>query len=125
MNVQKANVIEIGKNILGTIDIDMKIGKMRKSQEFSVYPIGADENRIIFQSGTRIGMVNKNGIGFVSKSYSGGAYFVHLNFGEKIPFEFEPNDWSQILTHIGLSSPEGSSGMVKIENQGASQFANS
>lgn len=123
MSVQKVNLVGISRNILGTIDIEMKIGKMRKSQDFSVLPIGADENRIIIQSGTRIGVVNKKGVGTISNSYSSGAYFHHLNFGVLSPFEFEPNDWSQVLSHVGMSSPEGDSGVISIMNQGAEKFA--
>jgi len=123
MSAQKANVIELSKNILGTLDISMKIGNMRKPQNFSVLPIDAKSDKIIIQSATRIGVVNKNGVGSVSKSYQNGAYFHHLSFGVMLPFEFEPNDWSQIKSQIGMTSPEGDSDVVGIENHGALQFA--
>jgi len=66
-----------------------KLGTMRKAVEWVVYPIKSD--RIIVQSATRIAeFCPKTGVGRLSKSCHGGAYFTDLIFATpiQVPQEF-------------------------------------
>lgn len=73
----------LSKNILGTLDIEMKLKGMRKFQDFSVYPIGKEDNthKITIQSTTRIGYIHLDtGLIQCTRSISSGAYNPHLVF---------------------------------------------
>jgi len=60
--------------------INAKLGNMRKSIEWIVYPQKKD-GRIVIQGSRRIAMFHNDGSnrGLLSKSHSGGAYFLHLS----------------------------------------------
>lgn len=123
--MKKPNVqlIKIGRAFLGTVDLELKIGRMRKSQDFTVYPISKGDKSIIIQSDTRIGRVTTDGVGMVSKSHASGANFHHLSMDTPTVFEFETSDWNEIKKAIGLTSPEGDSKGIVIKNEGATNFA--
>jgi hypothetical protein len=113
-----AELINLSKNCLGSIDIEMKIKGMRKSQSFCVYPISKESKNITIQSETRIAQVNLNGEGLCSKPHASGAYFLHLQMDKLTPFKFAPNDWRQIVEYIGLTEGEGSNPVIKMDNTG-------
>jgi hypothetical protein len=121
-------LLNIKKNILGTISIDLKIKGMRKSQSFIFYPINKSANVLLIQSNTRISKVNLDGKGHMSKSHASGAYLHHLSMDELTPFEFSKNDWSQIVDYIGLteSSEAGKqeNGILQSDNSGAKSIFN-
>jgi len=93
----------LSKNIMGTTDIEMKISGMRKSQDFIVYPISADDTDkiITIQSSTRIGKIDlSTGRGLMSQSHSNGAYFVHFQMDKLTPFTVSESDLEDIKAHI-------------------------
>ena len=122
--MNKAMISKIGKNCLGTLSITMKIKGMRKDQEFIVYPITKDSTDIKIQSDTRIGIVDLDGNGKMSKSHSSGAYFHHLNFDKLTPFTFDTSDWKQIVDYIGLTEGTGTNTVVQVDNTGAKSIFN-
>jgi len=79
----KTKIEKYRKGIMGTLEFDMKLPKMRKFQDFIVYPIGPGETvqKVKVQSDTRIGYVHLDtGLIQMTGSYPGGAYFHHLAF---------------------------------------------
>lgn len=96
----KVELISVKMGFLKSIEITMKLSGMRKAQEFTVIK-GKDKTKVYLQSDTRIGWVGVDGVGAMSKSYSGGAYFPHLQMGVLSPFEFEPNDWTKVKKELG------------------------
>ena len=119
-----AKVKSLSLNCLGTLDIIMRIKGMRKDQEFICYPISKDSKNIKIQSDTRIGTIDINGNGKMSKPHSSGAYFHHLNFDKLTSFEFDKSDWKQIVEYVGLTEGEGTNTVVKIDNSGAKSIFN-
>lgn len=120
-----AEVLNIKKNILGTLSIILKVNGMRKAQDFSMYPISKDSKILIIQSETRIAKLNLDGAGLISKTYPGGAYFPHLNFGPLTPFKFSEKDWRQIVEYIGTTQGDNvGSSVVKSDNSGAKSIFN-
>jgi hypothetical protein len=121
-------LLNISKNIMGTISIDLKIKGMRKPQDFIFYPINKDSNSLIIQSDTRIAKINLDGLGAMSKSHQNGAYFHHLNIDKLTPFQFLKSDWKQIVEYIGLteSAQAGKveNGIIHSDNSGAKSIFN-
>jgi|694.fasta_scaffold00162_50 hypothetical protein len=122
--VAKAEILGLSKNIMGTTDIEMKISGMRKSQDFSVYPIGKDDTDqiITIQSETRIGKIDlSTGRGLMSQSHSNGAYFVHFQMDNLTKFTVSESDLEELKMYIfkTAGSNVGSS-IVKSDNSGAS-----
>ena len=62
------------------MQITAKLGSMRKSVDWTVYPPQKD-GRIVIQSDKRIALFHNDGTnkGLLSKSCPSGAYFVHLS----------------------------------------------
>ena len=80
-------IISMRKNIMGTLSLEAKFNGMRKSQEFTVYPMhdGNDTDNILIQSETRIGRIFLNtGKVVMSPPRAGGSYSVHLMFAKDI-----------------------------------------
>lgn len=80
-------ILNITKNIMGTLSIEAKFNGMRKAQEFIIYPIKAGDplDSLLVQSDTRIGRIDLNtGIVTMSPPRSGGSYNVHLMFATAI-----------------------------------------
>jgi len=122
--VAKAEILGLSKNIMGTTSIEMKISGMRKSQDFSVYPIGKDDSKeiITIQSETRIGKIDlSTGRGLMSQSHSNGAYFVHFQMDKLTPFTINEKDLKDLRTHIFRTAGDnvGSRGIFS-DNSGAS-----
>ena len=117
-------ISKIGKNCLGTLSITMRIKGMRKDQEFIFYPITKDSKSIKIQSDTRIGTIDLDGNGKMSKPHSSGAYFHHLNIDKLTPFNFDKSDWKQIVDYIGLTEGSGTNRVVQIDNTGAKSIFN-
>ena len=122
--VAKAEILGLSKNIMGTTSIEMKISGMRKSQDFSVYPIGKDDTDkiITIQSETRIGKIDlATGRGLMSQSHSNGAYFVHFQMDKLTPFTINEKDLKDITSHIFRTAGDnvGSRGIFS-DNSGAS-----
>ena len=117
--MKSIEVLNIRKNIMSTISIEMKIKGMRKPQDFIVYGIAKGDKSIKIQSSTRIASIGLNGIGKVTKSYSGGAYFHHLMMAND-DIEFSKHDWRQIVEYIGLTEGESvGNSVIKSNNSGA------
>lgn len=118
-----AEVLSIEKNIMGTIDVNMKLKGMRKPQSFIIYPIKKETKYLKLQSSTRMAKVDLNGNGEVTRPHSNGAYFIHLQTDKLTPFKFSKTDWRQIVEYIGLteSSEAGrkENGIVFSDNSGA------
>jgi GDP-D-mannose dehydratase len=120
-----AEVLNIKKNIMGTISIIFKIKGMRKPQDFILYPITKESTSLKIQSSTRIAILNLEGKGKISQSHQNGAYFVHLQMDKLTDFEFSQTDWQQIVDYIGTTQGDlvGSS-VVKSDNSGAKSIFN-
>ena len=124
----KTEVLNISKNRMGTISIDLKIKGMRKAQDFIFYPINKESKYIKIQSDTRIAKLNLDGVGFMSKPHKSGAYFHHLQMDDLTPFKIERADWQQIVDYIGLTESkeagkEENGGMFS-DNSGAKSIFN-
>lgn len=60
--------------------LSLKLGSMRKAQDFVVYPAAADATKLTVQSDTRIATLDlTTGKAVLSKAHSSGSYFVHLS----------------------------------------------
>lgn len=111
---------------MGTISFDGKFPKMRKSQEFIVYPVAKDGSakQLKIQSKTRIGLVDtETGKVVLTKSYPSGAYFQHLQVGEKYTFDLSEGDLSQLKVNVFASADPNAgkdrNGVVRTDNSGA------
>lgn len=117
-------ITNIHKNIMGTTSFDMKVGNMRKAQDFIVYPISKGEQAkvLLIQSSTRIARLDINtGKGIMSQAHSNGAYGHHLQLDKLIPFELSPLDTQALRMSIFVTadSKAGSNGVMFTDNSGA------
>lgn len=90
--------------------VSAKLGKMRKPQEFVVYPVKEGERTITVQSDKSIGRFDTvTGKGVLNTR---GQYFVHLAVAQ--PFEFPKEFVHQCLVLAGLitEKPEGTDEVV-------------
>lgn len=121
-------LLNISKNIMGTISIDLKIKGMRKPQDFIFYPINKESKYLLIQSETRIAKINLDGCGLMSKSHQNGAYFMHLSIDKLTPFQFSKTDWQQIVDYIGLTESHEAgkkeNGIIHSDNTGAKSIFN-
>jgi hypothetical protein len=126
--MKTAQLTSIKKNILGTLDINLKVKGMRKEQSFSVYPINKDTKQITIQSDKRIAIIDLNGKGKMSKNHQNGAYFHHLQIDVLTPFEFSSNDWDNIKKQIGLTANKNAgkkeNGVISSDNSSAKSIFN-
>lgn len=66
-------------NCMGTVSFMGQFSKMRKAQDFIVYPMHDQSDIIKIQSNTRIGIIRlTDGAVAMSQPHPSGAYFVHL-----------------------------------------------
>jgi hypothetical protein len=120
--------VEIGgfkRNIMGTLSFDLKLKKMRKSQEFIVYPAQEKSDTILIQSSTRIGRIQMtNGDGIMSQSHANGAYGYHLQADKKDKFELSNEQLSKLKEELAKTagSKVGSS-VIFSDNSYADKFA--
>lgn len=116
----EATILNIKRNVMGTLTIKMKVKGMRKEQDFILYPITKESKSLMIQSDTRIATIDLSGNGKMSKSHANGAYFVHLQIDVLTDFNFNSADWRQIVEYIGITEGEavGSRG-IQTDNSGA------
>lgn len=82
-----------------TVNVSLKIGTMRKEQDFVIYPVKRDDKTFLIQSETRIGKVGiKDKRIYLSKSRSNGSYGVDLSKlrGAKL-IELDDNSFNQLM----------------------------
>jgi len=97
--------MELKKNIMGTMSFTHKFNRMRKEQDFIVYP-KSDKNvsTIKVQSDTRIGTINLNtGSVEMSQPHSGGAFFYHLSLDKKIISQLNTEDLNKLNESLKTS----------------------
>lgn len=120
-------ISNIHTNIMGTVSFDALFPKMRKAQDFIVYPIAKDGSAktLKIQSNTRIGLIDtETGKVVLTKSYPSGAYFHHLQVGEKYSFDLSEGDLSQLKINVFITADpnagkESSKGVISTDNSGA------
>jgi hypothetical protein len=127
MDVVNAEISTIRRNIMGTTSFMMKIKGMRNPQDFSVYPISADQagQPITIQSDTRFGFLDlSSGRGLMSQSHANGAYRHHFTMDKKVPFKISETDLQRLKDHISgtAGSSVGNMG-ISSDNSGASMMA--
>ena len=116
-------ISNIRRNIMGTTSFDGLFPGMRKAQNFTVYPVKAEQDagRVTVQSDTRIGFIHmETGTVTMSKPKPGGAYFVHLN-GAQIIGTLPADDLLLLKAAIMGSAHgnAGTNGIVYTDNSGA------
>jgi len=120
--------VEIGgfnRNIMGTLSFDLKLKKMRKPQEFIVYPAQEKSDTILIQSDTRFGLIEmKIGEGLMSQSHANGAYGYHLQADKKDKFKLSDEQLSKLKEELAKTAGKkvGSS-VVFSDNSYADKFA--
>jgi hypothetical protein len=123
-----AELLNIKKNIMGTLSIDLKIKGMRKPQDFIFYPINKETEILTIQSSTRIAKLSLSGKGFMSKSHQNGAYFMHLGIDKLTPFIFSHEDWQKIKDALKLTSCKDAgkkeNGIIQSDNSAAISIFN-
>lgn len=86
--------------------VSLKLGNMRKPEEFVVYPRAADSPTVTVQSSHRIGQFRvADGVGVFSAYRSGGAYSIHLSLGAT-PVVLDPVVLAEILGAVPNSGDE-------------------
>jgi len=107
LNFFKGLKMQTSRNIMGTISFTHKFPKMRKEQEFIVYPISKDTGTetMYIQSSTRFGEMDiKSGSGFISDSHANGANSIRLMLdkarGKAVPFTMDTNDLETLLNAV-------------------------
>lgn len=120
--------IEIGgfkRNIMGTLSFDLKLKKMRKSQDFIVYPAQEKSDYILIQSSTRFGKIEMtSGEGLMSQSHANGAYAYHFQADKKDKFQLSEEQLSQLKEELAKTAGKkvGSS-VIFSDNSYADKFA--
>ena len=109
------------KNRLGTVDFDGKFLKMRKPQEFVVYPMQDSGTQIKVQSATRIGLIDlENGDVLMSTPKAGGACIVDLRDDFR-KFTLPQEDVQTLRQWVKSTGSPAAGGSVRIytDNTGA------
>lgn len=117
------------KNIMGTISFAHRFPRMRKEQDFIVYPIKAtdDLKNVLIQSDTRIGRIDlATGKGIMSAPHQNGAHGVQLQMDimkkKAVPFELDHEDLFVLRSAIRETAGfEVGESIVKTDNVGAIQ----
>lgn len=122
--ISSVKISNFNKNIMGTLSFDMKLENMRKEQDFIVYPISKGDTQIMIQSDTRIGRIDMaSGNGKMSQSHPNGAYGVHLQMDNLVPFQLEPNQLSELKAELSKTAGKNvGSSVVLSDNEGANDF---
>lgn len=95
--------------------VTAKLGKMRKPQEFSVYPFQEGDTTITVQSDKAIGQFDiETGKGVLNCKGSNAKYFLHLQraLGAE-PFEF-PKEFVEACKAVQLKSGDEIGGGVFV-----------
>ena len=128
----------IKRNVLGTTSFSLKGGRMRKAQNFTIYPKNADDGLppyvFIIQSSSRIGLLDmKQGRIIATPPQSGYTSFALLSFyieqkAMQNLGKMEQDDYKALFDAIGATSQDWESdpSLIKTDNTGAGQdFFNS
>jgi len=87
------------RNCMGTMEFSCKFGKMRKEQEFTVYPITTDTNKILLQSSNRWAEIDKDGHVWMSASHSFSnsmSLIVDKVKGKAEQDQLTPEQWNKV-----------------------------
>lgn len=118
-------ITNIKRNILGTISFDGQFGKMRKAQDFIVYPKQDAGSHIIIQSDHRFGRLDlETGVGIISANrgqYANGMWLsICVSNGTAEPIALPESDKNALREAIrstgGLLVGDS---IVKCDNIGA------
>lgn len=115
-----ATIGTLGKNILGTADINIKMPGARKEESYCVYPMqkGSDWSRVHIQSDKRFAELNLlTGKGIVSKPANHSSHaglMADKIFGRATEFEIAEADLTRIKEHIKSTAGAevGNSGVI-------------
>ena len=114
------------RNIMGTLSFDLKVKGMRKAQDFIVYPITGETDKILIQSDKKFGYIFiTSGIGILSKSgnksYNLQADMMNRNV---IRFELTKEELKTLIEKIKETSGKNvGRSFVKSDNSGAELLA--
>ena len=113
------------RNIMGTLSFDLKLKKMRKSQDFIVYPVQEKTDYITIQSDTRFGKIEMtSGRGLMSQSHANGAYGYHFQADKKEQFQLTTDQLYTLLKELEKTAgKQVGSSVVISDNSYADQFA--
>jgi hypothetical protein len=98
---------------------------MRKSQDFSVYPVSEKSDYIDIQSATRFGKIQMTtGRGLMTQSHPNGAYAVHMHIDKLVKFTLTESQLDKLKEELAKTagSSVGSS-VIKSDNTYADKFA--
>jgi hypothetical protein len=114
---------DIKRGSMGTAIITAKFPKMRKAQEFIVYPLskGNDAKVLKLQSDTRMALLDTmTGIVTLTKPYQNGAYFHHLQIGQTHKFEISMEDLENVKINVfKTASAKAGNSVISCDNSGA------
>lgn len=83
--------------------INAKLGKMRKADDWVVYPFKDDAKKAQIQSKAYIAQINlETGKGILAGPHSGGAYNHHLLIGKRQEIQVSP----EMIQEIKDANPE-------------------
>ena len=96
-------VANIKKSIMGTIEFDAKFTGSRKEQNYLVYPLNEESNRVVIQSDTRYGYIDTTtGNVSLTASHSNGANSINYQIDSvknKLKEDVIEN-WDELKTTI-------------------------
>ncbi|CAN0176534.1 unnamed protein product [Ectocarpus fasciculatus] len=120
----QAKIEGIRKGRMGTIEFEMKVvPKMRKAQNFTVYPLSEDKNKITIQSKNRIASIDmRTGQGKICNPPRTNSSFADLQFGNPLSFQVIEVDRVELIKSIAAtaSSRAGNNGIMVTDNSKAS-----
>lgn len=127
MAAQNFTMVSMSKNIMGTMSFTLKMGKMRKQQEFSTYPIQKGDKVIYLQSKGRWAQMDPEGNLQMSAKHGDFANNIHLAIDKvkgvaeyiKVPEEILKQMLDAIRSTSGVSVGDS---VVKCDNSGASEI---
>lgn len=99
------------------VDINLKLGNMRKAQDFTLYPV-TDPSEVTIQSSNRIAQINtKTGKGVLSDGKGGHQGFHKLNpFLGATEVELTKEQLDLIMEGISQQKPLDEAGGISLFN---------
>ena len=129
MNTQtttRATVGAIRRNIMGTVDVDLKAGNMRRAASFIVYPVHAGSPEPLtlrMQAEHRVATIDAdNGRGMISQAIKGHPALFYANAAHGAqPFDLSPEDLQRVREAIAATANRraGTNDIVYTDNSGA------
>jgi len=122
--VETVKISNMKRNIMGTLDFDMKVEGMKIPQEFTVYPMNAGDIRIHIQSDKRFGRLNlSTGEGIMNRKNINNAASIHLSRGDNMNFKLTSSQLSALKNAIKATGGKsvGNAG-VSSDNSGAMEL---